>query len=159
MESRIKIAGHPVHPMLIVFPLGLLATAVIFDIAYVITRNADLSVFSFWALVAGSTTFHSDKVIVFATAEGDAAAGTDGAAEDVVGAADALGRAAAWLEAAEADDTLGAGAAAAQAASRAVNSTMISEACFCTTTTPWCTQYVLPPNAAPGPVIGPSNSL
>lgn len=53
MESRIKIAGHPVHPMLIVFPLGLLATAVIFDIAYVATGNTDLSVFSFWALVAG----------------------------------------------------------------------------------------------------------
>jgi uncharacterized membrane protein len=53
MESRIKIAGHPVHPMLIVFPLGLLATAVIFDIAYVLTGNADLSVFSFWGLAAG----------------------------------------------------------------------------------------------------------
>jgi len=53
MESRIKVAGHPVHPMLIVFPLGLLSTAVIFDIAYALTGNADLSVFSFWALVAG----------------------------------------------------------------------------------------------------------
>jgi uncharacterized membrane protein len=31
MESRAKLLGHPVHPMLIVFPLGLLATAVIFD--------------------------------------------------------------------------------------------------------------------------------
>jgi uncharacterized membrane protein len=53
MESRIKVAGHPVHPMLIVFPLGLLSTAVIFDIAYVLSGNADLSVFSFWALIAG----------------------------------------------------------------------------------------------------------
>ena len=25
MESRIKVAGHPLHPMLIVFALGLLA--------------------------------------------------------------------------------------------------------------------------------------
>jgi uncharacterized membrane protein len=33
MESRIKVAGHPLHPMLIVFPLGLLATAIAFDIA------------------------------------------------------------------------------------------------------------------------------
>jgi uncharacterized membrane protein len=32
MESRAKVAGHPVHPMLIVFPLGLLATAVVFDV-------------------------------------------------------------------------------------------------------------------------------
>ena len=28
MESRVKLLGHPIHPMLIVLPLGLLATAV-----------------------------------------------------------------------------------------------------------------------------------
>ena len=32
MESKVKFAGHPVHPMLIVFPLGLLATSVVFDL-------------------------------------------------------------------------------------------------------------------------------
>ncbi|HEX8476151.1 MAG TPA: DUF2231 domain-containing protein [Pyrinomonadaceae bacterium] len=32
MESRAKILGHPIHQMLIPFPFGLLATAVIFDI-------------------------------------------------------------------------------------------------------------------------------
>jgi len=32
MESRAKLFGHAIHQMLIVFPLGLLATAVIFDI-------------------------------------------------------------------------------------------------------------------------------
>jgi hypothetical protein len=32
MESKVKIAGHSVHQMLIVFPLGLLATAIAFDI-------------------------------------------------------------------------------------------------------------------------------
>ena len=53
MESRLKILGHPVHPMLIVFPLGLLSTAVIFDVLYVLTENADLATFSYWALVAG----------------------------------------------------------------------------------------------------------
>jgi len=53
MESRIKVLGHPVHPMLIVFPLGLLATAVIFDVLYLATSNADLAVFSFWAMAAG----------------------------------------------------------------------------------------------------------
>ena len=31
MESRAKLAGYAIHPMLIVFPLGLPATAVIFD--------------------------------------------------------------------------------------------------------------------------------
>ena len=53
MESRIKLLGHPVHPMLIVFPLGLLATSVIFDILYLATANADLATFSFWAIAAG----------------------------------------------------------------------------------------------------------
>jgi uncharacterized membrane protein len=53
VESRVKILGHPVHPMLIVFPLGLLATAVVFDIAYVATGNGDLATFSYWALLAG----------------------------------------------------------------------------------------------------------
>jgi uncharacterized membrane protein len=33
MESRVKVLGHPVHPMLIVFPVGLLITAVVIDVA------------------------------------------------------------------------------------------------------------------------------
>jgi uncharacterized membrane protein len=53
METRIKLLGHPVHPMLIVYPLGLLSAAVVFDVLYVITGNADLATFSFWALAAG----------------------------------------------------------------------------------------------------------
>ncbi len=32
MESKAKLLGHPIHPMLIVFPLGLLTMAVIFDL-------------------------------------------------------------------------------------------------------------------------------
>lgn len=31
MESRAKLFGHPIHPMLIPFPLGLLSMSVIFD--------------------------------------------------------------------------------------------------------------------------------
>jgi uncharacterized membrane protein len=53
MESRLKFLGHPIHPMLIVYPLGLLSTAVIFDVLYVVTGNADLATFSYWALLAG----------------------------------------------------------------------------------------------------------
>ena len=34
-----KLAGHPIHPMLIVFPLGLLITSLIFDIIYLGTGN------------------------------------------------------------------------------------------------------------------------
>ena len=53
METRFKLLGHPVHPMLIVFPLGLLSTAVIFDVLYLITENDDLAIFAFWAILAG----------------------------------------------------------------------------------------------------------
>lgn len=53
MDSRIKLLGHPVHPMLIVYPLGLLSAAVVFDVLYLATRNADLATFSFWALAGG----------------------------------------------------------------------------------------------------------
>src|SRR5258705_10959842 len=32
MESKAKLLGHPIHPMLITFPIGLLTTSVIFDV-------------------------------------------------------------------------------------------------------------------------------
>ncbi len=53
MESRAKAFGHAIHPMLIVFPLGLLATAVIFDIIYLITNRAGFAVASAYAIGAG----------------------------------------------------------------------------------------------------------
>lgn len=36
MESRVKLFGHPLHQMLIVFPLGLLATSVVFDLIHLV---------------------------------------------------------------------------------------------------------------------------
>jgi uncharacterized membrane protein len=53
MESRVKFAGHPVHPMLIVFPLGLLATAVVFDIIFLISNNPEWAVVSYYMIGAG----------------------------------------------------------------------------------------------------------
>ncbi len=53
MESRVKLFGHPVHPMLVVFPLGLFATAVIFDILYLIFNNELLPTASFYMIAAG----------------------------------------------------------------------------------------------------------
>lgn len=53
MESKVKLLGHPIHPMLIVFPLGLLATGVIFDVLHLILGNTEFSVVSFWMIVAG----------------------------------------------------------------------------------------------------------
>src|SRR5512138_3716485 len=53
MESGIKIFGHPVHPMFVVFPLGLLATAVIFDVLYLISGNTGFPTASFYMIAAG----------------------------------------------------------------------------------------------------------
>jgi uncharacterized membrane protein len=53
MESRVKFAGHPVHPMLIVFPLGLLTTAVIFDIIYLVSGNPQWTVVAYYMIGAG----------------------------------------------------------------------------------------------------------
>ena len=57
MESRAKALGHPIHQMLIPFPFGLLSTAVIFDIVYLLVSDATtkntLSVVSFWMIAAG----------------------------------------------------------------------------------------------------------
>jgi uncharacterized membrane protein len=53
MESRIKLAGHPVHPMLIVFPLGLLATAVLFDIISLVSGNPQWTLVAYYMIGAG----------------------------------------------------------------------------------------------------------
>jgi uncharacterized membrane protein len=53
MESHAKLMGHPVHPMLIVFPLGLLAASLGFDIGYLATHNSEFATVSFWMIFAG----------------------------------------------------------------------------------------------------------
>jgi len=53
MDSRAKAFGHGIHPMLIVFPLGLLATAVIFDIIYLFNDKTDLNIASAYMIAAG----------------------------------------------------------------------------------------------------------
>ncbi len=53
MESRAKALGHPIHPMLIVFPLGLLSVSVVVDILYLITSNTRFPFVSFVMIAAG----------------------------------------------------------------------------------------------------------
>ena len=54
MESRFKVLGHPLHQMLIVFPLGLLVTAVVFDGIYVFGgREPRWAEIAYWMIVAG----------------------------------------------------------------------------------------------------------
>jgi uncharacterized membrane protein len=54
MEARAKLLGHPIHQMLIVFPLGLLATAAIFDVVYWITHATGWAFASFYLIGAGA---------------------------------------------------------------------------------------------------------
>jgi uncharacterized membrane protein len=53
MESRFKVFGHGAHPILIVFPLGLLATSVIFDVLCAATHNPQFPVAAYWMIAAG----------------------------------------------------------------------------------------------------------
>jgi uncharacterized membrane protein len=53
MRSHARLFGHPVHQMLVVFPLGLLATAVVFDIIFLVTKNEVMAAVSYWMMAAG----------------------------------------------------------------------------------------------------------
>jgi uncharacterized membrane protein len=53
MESKAKLLGHPVHQMLIVFPLGLLATSVVFDVLSLALSLPTLAVVAFYLVWAG----------------------------------------------------------------------------------------------------------
>ncbi len=54
MESKVKSMGHPMHPMLVEFPLGLLITSAVFDIIHFITGNGYWSEIAFWMIAAGA---------------------------------------------------------------------------------------------------------
>ncbi|CAL1239118.1 DUF2231 domain-containing protein [Candidatus Methylocalor cossyra] len=53
MESRVKLFGHPAHPVLVVFPLGLWLTAVLFDLAYLVTGSPTLVAAAYWMIAMG----------------------------------------------------------------------------------------------------------
>lgn len=53
MESRAKLLGHPIHQMLIVFPLGLLGMAVLFDVVALVFDDGQWSAIAFWMIGAG----------------------------------------------------------------------------------------------------------
>jgi uncharacterized membrane protein len=53
MESRVRLAGHPIHPMLIVLPLGLLSVGVLFDVLYLATNDATFAEVAFWNVTVG----------------------------------------------------------------------------------------------------------
>ena len=53
MESRAKLLGHPIHQMLIVFPLGLLATAVIMDVIYFVSGALMFAEVAYYLVIGG----------------------------------------------------------------------------------------------------------
>ena len=53
MESRAKLLGHPIHPMLIVLPLGMFIMAVVFDALYLWRGSPILPTLAYWNIGAG----------------------------------------------------------------------------------------------------------
>ena len=53
MESKFKVLGHPVHPVLVVVPLGLFIATVVFDALYFWRGGPGFAVVAFWNIAAG----------------------------------------------------------------------------------------------------------
>src|SRR4051794_2503158 len=53
MESRAKLFGHAMHPMLIVFPLGLFSTAVVFDLIRIFHGGGEWGDAAFYDIAVG----------------------------------------------------------------------------------------------------------
>jgi uncharacterized membrane protein len=53
MESRIKLLGHPVHPMLITVPAGLFIVAAVLDIVDAFVAATWISTVTYWNIAIG----------------------------------------------------------------------------------------------------------
>jgi uncharacterized membrane protein len=56
MESKTKFLGHPLHPMLMVFPMGLLIVSLLFDALYLASGVAGWAQMAFWLVAVGVVT-------------------------------------------------------------------------------------------------------
>lgn len=56
MQARARLLGHPIHQMLVVFPVGLLGMSVIFDLVYFLTDEQIFEVVAWWMMVSGLVT-------------------------------------------------------------------------------------------------------
>lgn len=52
MESRLRVHGHPIQPMLVTFPFGLFVSAVVFDLAQAAGGPVFLGEVGYWTVVA-----------------------------------------------------------------------------------------------------------
>lgn len=53
MESRAKLMGHAIHPILVMFPAGLLLISLLFDGLRLLTGQKKWSEIAFWNIVVG----------------------------------------------------------------------------------------------------------
>jgi uncharacterized membrane protein len=53
MESRARFLGHSIHQMLVAFPVGLLATAVILDLIGIFGRFPTAVIAAYWMMACG----------------------------------------------------------------------------------------------------------
>jgi len=53
MASKASIGGHPIHPMLVPFPLALWTTSFVTDVIYYFERNTSLLLISKFMIAAG----------------------------------------------------------------------------------------------------------
>jgi len=53
VETKARLLGHPIHQMLVVFPLGLLATSVVFDIIHFSSGSAFSASVAYVLIAAG----------------------------------------------------------------------------------------------------------
>ena len=56
IESTAQVAGHPLHPMLVPFPIASIALALLADLIYLGTLNPFWAQGSYWLLVIGLIT-------------------------------------------------------------------------------------------------------
>jgi uncharacterized membrane protein len=56
VASRAAIAGHPIHPMLIAFPIAFLVFALVADVAYTVIDDAFYARMALWMVTAGLIT-------------------------------------------------------------------------------------------------------
>lgn len=52
-QTKATVAQHPVHPMLVVFPIGLWVAALVFDITYAVSGNPMWRTLAFYNIAGG----------------------------------------------------------------------------------------------------------
>jgi uncharacterized membrane protein len=56
MKSRLQFAGHPIHAMVVAFPIGLYSTALVCDLLYLLLHDAFWFTMAFWTILFGLVT-------------------------------------------------------------------------------------------------------